>query len=275
MAKGDVTQSRTTAFERTLPTFAKLFGRTSADEAKRIEKMTRKGITPRLPIVNLLPPRLAVERARRNTKRAFVFAALVVVSMTGFVWVGQAATITLAQQELDSARNEVLSAQAKVTALGDTAVLFAELDQRKALEASLYSGLIDYQKIINELTKSMPAGAELTSLDVTLLSQMTGGTSTDGATPAPMSAAVCGPVTDPFATNAEMPIACVKFSGSVSDGTQLVAIGQILAKSPLLSNVTVSQTGNVSNTGRFGFSATGGIRPTGTFTKSTITEVTQ
>jgi hypothetical protein len=253
-----------TALGRSFPTLAKMFGGAAADRARKRQQKLAKPAKPHLPIVNLLPPRLAADKARRNLRRAFMLTGLIMVAGSGLVWIGQAATNSLAGQTLTDAKAQVQTAIQNLGKLGSTVDFFDALDKRANIQSTLMRGQIDQNKVISLVQSGLPAGSDLSQLTITLITDgfLAGTSDADkkkaGANDNP--AALCGIVSEPFSKGAA-PLGCLKFTGTVSNRTALATLGSTLTASELLGNVAVAQTGSDATTGLISFSATASVNP--------------
>lgn len=251
----------TSLIGRMFPTFGKAFGR--SDDPRKTKVSSSKGpkggaIEPRLPMVNLLPPRLAFEKAKRASQRMFLVIGVGMLVASALLWVGQAATISIAQRDLDAANKKVTAALADLSKLGEESSFFAALDYRLDLEKNTLQSQVDQQKVLN-LVSSSNSGATLGNASITMIDYL-GDKNSNNDKDNKNPAAKCGP-TDPFAAN-ENPLACLKFDGTATSRTTLNSISQKLIASGLLSNVTLTQTGVNTDSGIISFTVTASVKST-------------
>jgi hypothetical protein len=250
--------SSSSRFAKLFPTLARLAG--SSKRAKRPDQHRPKkaALTPSLPTVNLLPPRLAADKARRNTKRTYVLIGVAMIAGTGVIWVGQAATIAFTTETLTAAQSKVADANFRLTEISATASFFDALDGRANAERNLLFGQVNHQAVTTLVQGALPAGATLSALDIKMIinGQLVGGSASEPASGVRNIAALCGPLSDPFSGAVVEPRACLSFSGTLPDRNLLARIWESLSNSELLYNVTVVQSSINATTGAVAFSGT-------------------
>lgn len=227
---------------KNIPSLAKLLGVTADSESNAPDKV-KKAARPHLPIVNLLPPRLELEKLRRSTRRGFAFAALLIIVSTSFFWVIMSILNGIADSSLTAARSELSAANAQVGKYAAVAQYYGELEQRVAYVKTVEANSVNYQAVTDTVLSTLPEGSSLQGMAITALDR------SDPAATKQALAAQCGSPTDPFATETVDPLACLTFTGIVTDRRQVAEIMVALQKSNILSNVSVgeSKTGNATN----------------------------
>lgn len=251
MAKKQQPVQQTSLLIKLFPTFGNFFspkvGKSSSSSTKVGVKA--KSIKPQLPIVNLLPPRLELDKMRRSTRRGFMFAALGILLTVGLLWGAQATVISVANSSLTSAQEQITAATANIEKYSEIKAYFKTIQERKDILAQKTGAKIDYSYLFETLLNSIPAGGSLNQVDVKSL------LSADNAQ-ADMNALIsgCGPVTDPFAVETTaQPLSCMNFSGSVATRDAVAEIANTLKASGLFSNVSVVQASGSSSNGGIAF----------------------
>lgn len=262
----DMQQLPKTTLERSFPTVAKLLGRA------RVARLTPKPkagkeAAPKLPIVNLLPPRLAMEKALRNIRRGFLLSGAVIIGLAAAVWVGQAAAISSAQNDLNQAVTQLDTSTRTLAGMKSQVAFFDALDYRIKLEKATLAGQVDFSKILGIVDDALPGNASVASLEIQKVGTETAAPGDDKDLP---GVSACGPISDPFAQGGERAIACLKFNGSVSDRSTLAKIGEILNNTSLLSNVSVVQTSAGDADGRVSYTVTATINVSASVATGTI-----
>lgn len=244
---------------RLFPTFGRLFrGNSSLRPTPGNQGPKGGDIQAHLPIVNLLPPRLAFEKARRASRRTFGIVATGMLVSSALLWVGQAATIAIAQGELNAAQERVETANIQLGKLKEESKFFDALDYRINLERTMLASQVDQQKLLSLLSAST-SGATITKASIKMLDATSIQKGADKqAKENPASR--CGPIENPFDA-AEVPIACLSAEGRASSRNAINAITQKLQASSLVDNVAVVQTGAPAADGSISFSITASINP--------------
>lgn len=196
-----------------------------------------KPVKPHLPMINLLPPRLELEKMRRSTRRGFMFTALGILVTVGLLWVAQSTVIGVAQSSLDSAKEQVATAKSNLDKYSEIKAYFKTIQERKDVLGQKVGAKIDYEFVFSTLTNSVPNGGTLSQIDVKTLSVVEGAENDPS-----VLIASCGPVTDPFAVESQaQPLACMTFTGTVPTREDVTSIASSLKASKLFSNVSVVQ----------------------------------
>lgn len=242
------------------PTFYKSVSRGKVPRAAvASERRKIKTAKPKLPQVNLLPPRLALEEARRATRRGLLLTAASLAALIGLIWFGQSTSIDLASQSLTAAQEQVDTSVNRAQTYKPIGDYFDSLQSRLDLAAARAGGQIDYQRVMERIAKAMPPGAVLTSIETRTVKPA-------DANANPLAVIEqCGPVNDPFQTvPPEQVIGCVTFSGTVSSRDQIGDIISGLAGDPLLANVYAAQASQgAPDTGSLSFSGTAAVTSAG------------
>jgi hypothetical protein len=194
----------------------------------------RKPTVPGLPIVNLLPPRLELQKVRRSTRRGFTIAVILVVTSALGVWGLQFSLIAEAQNELRAAETRLQEAADDASIYTPVENYYASLDLRSAFVEDFSGAKLDYSEISGALTEAMNGRASLTGLTINRLSITAG---QDALT----TAGKCGPVTDPFSLTDAVPYACVTFTGTTPVRSELGEISSALKAQGWFTNVSIIQ----------------------------------
>jgi len=138
------------------PSFYRFFSRgktpTKGPEAGKGAKAGK----PRLPQVNLLPPRLAFEAARRATRRGLALVAVGLVVVLALVFFGQATSIQLANQTLASAQEQVSAAQKQAQEFQPVGRYFDSLQTRLNIANSSSGQQINYDEAFAAAISLLP-----------------------------------------------------------------------------------------------------------------------
>lgn len=263
------------------PTFAKYLGQKAPTAAapKKPKKESKKDTKPKLPMVNLLPPRLALARARQNTRRGFVIVGVGVVGAGMLIWAAQSLAISQAQASLTSAQTQVGQAASAGHSLTQYTAFYNALRDRYGLRSQLEGTRIDQGSIFNLIQQAQTAGITITGITITPMSDVLTNPNGQSNTTANTKnlAANCGPISDPFANTAAAPLGCVKITGTATDRATLDQFNQALAGSDLLSNVSIGQTASSTSTsglnGTHHGIFTGNPTNSGNTTNATVTTV--
>jgi hypothetical protein len=221
-------------FARAFPTFAG--GKTTAPGTGKPGKVTpRKGgpLKPTLPTVDLLPPRLELDRLKRSTRRGFFLSGFAIVGTAILLYTGQIAVIELSSQELNAANAKVAQAEARISEFGAVQSYYAQVQAREDLLNSMTSAEVNYDALSELLLSALPSGATLRSFGAKGVTP-----STD---PSANPASQCGPVLDPFSTAEAEIVACVYFGGFVSSREQIAQMTIDLSRSPLIVNPNITE----------------------------------
>ncbi len=191
---------------------------------------------PKLPIVNLLPPRLELAKVRRSTRRGFVITGIIIIVSAGLVYLGQQGLSLSALNDLSSANSGLTQANASLAKYNTVRNYYAAITARQQAVIKAQGNVINYQAVYNEIFKLIPAGGSISDITVTNISAptATGASSSTGN--------LCGIKADPLApTNTTTAIGCLTFTGNVSNRGDIATLGIALKNSSLLSNSTVVQ----------------------------------
>lgn len=244
-------------FLRLFPTFARFASKGSKQGKKKGDgQSTKRSAKPRLPIVNLLPPRLELDKLKRSTRRGFILSAIGILGTAALLWTAQTAIVAISNQSLTAAQTQVSSANGRLDQLQGVKEYFASIQQRKDLIASKAGTPVDYVRMSDTILAALPAGAFLTNFEVKAIPDSAGAVTTD---PAAAVTSACGPVTDPFVGATTPGIACLSISGIVNDRTQIGDLASSMKASTLFRGISVLQ-GTV----------TGGLGTGATFTGTAI-----
>lgn len=219
---------------RFFPTFARTFNPKGAAQVGITKK--RKEEKPSLPIVNLLPPRLALEKMRRSTRRNFTMAGAVIVMLAGLAWVGEAAVIAVQQAALDEAKAVATTKSVEIGKYQSVKDYFLSIQARKQIIQQRTGNKVDYEAVDKAILAALPAGAQITLLQVS-------GLEIDSSMKNPIDIAKqCGPITDPFAENMGTPIACLTVNGVIGSRTQIPSIALALQENKMFANLSAVQS---------------------------------
>lgn len=238
MAKKETPAQDVNLLGKLFPTFANFL---SPKVGKRSGSKTFTGkakpVKPHLPMINLLPPRLELEKMRRSTRRGFMFTALGILVTVGLLWLAQATVIGVAESSLASAKEQVATAKSNLDKYSEIKAYFKTIQERKDILGQKIGAKIDYEFVLSTLNNSIPNGGTLSQIDVKTLSIVEGAENDPS-----VLIASCGPVTDPFSVESQaQPLACMTFTGSVSTREDVTSIASSLKASNLFSNVSVVQ----------------------------------
>lgn len=244
MAKKEASQSPS-LFVRLFPTFARLVAPKSAAKAEIVAGGSKKvgRAKPKLPIVNLLPPRLELEKAKRSTRRGFMFAAIALLVTTALLWLTQQATLSIAEQSLKAAQSQVDDANNKIAEYQPIKDFFDDIAARQGLIAEKSALAVDYNKVNKAILAAIPDGGSIIQVEIKALPPV------DPNAPAQSAGAQCGIVTSPFEQEEVTPLACISFTGSVVDRTQISTVADTLNSDGLFSNISVSQSSGAALAG--------------------------
>ena len=270
------TSGSQSTLERLFPTYAKYFNRrannkSNGDETGNGKRKSGKAVTyqpkaPTLPQVDLAPPQIVARKNRERTERTFFYAGVGVAVIAGILWSGQGVNLSIQQSELDNtlAKARVLAGQ--LNGQSDSYLFFTDLGRRINLDKSLNGIQVDEAKILDLVSASVPAGTEITSIEITKPAVATAASgSTTATATAPLS---CGPVSDPFSNTHETPLACLQINGIVHNRSSLPLVGKNLSASSLLANVSVVQKTTLAADGSATFTVSADIRTIATIAKS-------
>lgn len=253
------------------PTFAKMANKGGATSAPTTSakpgkaKKSAKVQVPQLPIVNLLPPRLEIQRLQRSTKRGFLFAGVAIIITAGALWSLQTTMLGSAQQALTTAKANIADAEAKTASLADVKAYYEAIDARKEIIAAEAGQPLDYPAIQEALFNAIGPSGTLNLFDVKLID-----TTISTGDPNALAAS-CGPVTDPFAKlDDALPIACFSFAGYVPERSMIPGIATSLKSQGIFGNISVMQAGSVNAKGA-SFTGTGVITDKAVIVTTTTT----
>jgi hypothetical protein len=230
------------ALVKYFPTFARFMGRKTPSAAPKASKSKKKNNQPSLPMVNLLPPRLALSKARRVTQRGFVIAAVGILTATGLIYAAQTVSINQANASLNAIQNSGINPGGNGQN-GQYTAYMTELRARFDFDKKTRSNRIDNAAILQLVSNSMPAGVILSSVSITPMSAVL----TQNGANTSQPAANCGPVNDPFKQNTT-PIGCLKISGTATDRITLNNFNTTLSGSKLIFNVSISDSSGATAT---------------------------
>lgn len=218
---------------RLFPTFARTFAPKSVAAAGLQKK--HKEEKPRLPIVNLLPPRLALEKMRRSTRRNFSIAAVVIVAVAGLAWLGEATVIAVQQSALDQAKAAANAKSVEVAQYKSIKDYILSIQARKQVILERTGQQADYEKINKVVLAALPSGTRVTLFQVTAITY-------DSLTKTSQDVAKqCGPVTDPFAITDSAPLACLTVNGTVGNRADIPRIALALQDNKMFWNLSSTQ----------------------------------
>lgn len=258
--------SSSSRLARVFPTFAGLFDRKNKDKGSVAPAATKRGrnkaSAPKLPSVNLLPPRLELEQLRRSTRRGFMVAGVIIVITAGAVWILQSLLLGINTTGLDSASKQLVAVQSQTAAYSQVDAYYQAINARETFIKTQTVDAVNYGAVLSAV-QSSTGGANLTSVKITALDAKA--SSTSNSTNAAASATSCGPKTDPFGSAATKPLACITFTGTVTDRTAIPQIAISLQGSPLFSDVSVAESaGSTNNSRRTNTAADTAVTFTGT-----------
>lgn len=131
-----------------------------------IERATVSGRLVTLPAVNLLPPHIVVRRKLRRVQTqlggAGVLAILVVIAL----FVLAVASVSSAQNELDTARAEKAGLQKQVDGLSHVRQTYVLVDQANGMLRDAGGNEVPWSAYLDDLGPLLPAGAWLTKVTV-------------------------------------------------------------------------------------------------------------
>jgi ABC-type multidrug transport system fused ATPase/permease subunit len=214
------------------PTFARFFAPGNAAVADATT--SRKAVKPRLPMVNLLPPRLERERTKRATRRAFILTAGGILATSALLWGTQAAIIGVANASLATANQQVNASTALREKNKAVKEYFDAIQQHKDVIASHTTRKIDAVAVGAALRSALNGGT-IDEFDISGLA------TSDSSTVTADILQQCGGVTDPFGNAGPAPIGCVTLRGVVRDHMAINKIQVALERNPLFSNVSVTE----------------------------------
>lgn len=235
------------------PSVAKFFGRGKVPAALTALPQTEKATVPKLPQVNLLPPRLAFEELRRSTRRGFIIIAMGAAAIVGMLLFAQSSSIGLANRSLTAAQAQVSQALARANEYRPIGDYFDALQNRLDLAAQKTGSQLDYTRLINAAARSVAGNGTLTAVSTKPLALAPG----QAADPNVLSQQ-CGPVNNPFTPTTAQIVGCLTFAGTSADRGQISQIIRELQAYPFLDNVFVTP-GALNANGQVPFSGSATI----------------
>lgn len=240
---------------KAFPTFAKALavkpveGAANTGQPKKI-----KPVIPMTPTVNLLPSEYTVMRAISNVRRGTAIAGTGILSALGILFFAQGAVIDVATNTRNAINAQVAEANLQIESYQETSSLYSVLNERKTILDNINDGRPEYYSALSELYASMPAGSQITQVSMSYISfAITGELEGDP------TGVLCGPISDPFATENRAVSACVTFSGTAQNRSDLSVISNVLSASPYFSNVVISQGSSQANSNLINFTGTAAI----------------
>lgn len=220
----------------------------NGQELKKAEKENKH----RLPIVNLLPPELAMAENLRATRRAFWGIGLATLMAIVVVWFGQTATISAYSDLLTQAQTSMQKQMTAVQSKENVSTYFQALAARERLLATMTPG-VEASEVMSALTAALPGGGTISALAIT----------SPGADQAQAS---CSGGDNPFGTDDTHPSACVTATFRVGSTSEMTSVVNSLQQSGEFSSVSVSQSTN-NQDGAVEFSVLAAVKAEGGSTK--------
>jgi Tfp pilus assembly protein PilN len=136
------------------------------------------------PRVNLMPEVVAAEARAHRAKVVAVGAAVASLAVVGGLYVVAAATVSSAQDRLDSAQAQAASLATEEAKYADVPKVQAEVASASTQQYQALGGEVRWSFLLNDLALTIPSGTSLTSFAGTI-------------TGVPPSASVASPPTSP------------------------------------------------------------------------------
>lgn len=231
-------------------------GRTSAVKAGRFARKSNGKTEPaRLPSVNLLSPWVFEAIALRRLRRRFAIAALTLLLLVAGVWAGQHLRIQQAEKALEVEQAETARLTAETNELAPVRDFVTGVERQMLTVKETMATEIYFSRVFQGLQRDTPAGAEVTSLEVTLAPAPL--PVAEGQEPIPVVSPCPGP--DPF--NTKVVVGCITISGSADTrkavGDFVIALGaDELFVEPFISTTTTADDADVTFSGSVGLSET-------------------
>jgi Tfp pilus assembly protein PilN len=243
------------ALAKAFPTFSKALAVKPVEGAGNTGQPKKvKPVVPMTPTVNLLPADYTIVRAISSIRRGTTIAGVGILSALGIIFFAQGSVIDIATNTRNAVNAQVAEANLKVETFQETSSLYSILNERKTILSNIDKGRPQYYSALTEIYNSMPAGTQITQVSMTHISF-----SINGELEGDPTGVLCGPISDPFASETRAVSACVSFSGTAQSRADLSTISNVLAASPYFSNVVISQGASQANSGLITFTGTAAI----------------
>lgn len=242
--------------EKAFPTFANRGknkpGKGGGKKAKAGAPASKpKEVKPRLPQVDLLPPKLVLQVRRRQLRFAFLVAGMVAVILLTLAYLFQTGRATIETSGLTLAEQSAAAAAADLERYQPVTTYLAAAAERETLVQQIVTSDVPYQATLTSLETGLPGGKYQT------ISIKPNPAAKDDAAAQLAFVDACGPKTDPFSTETAPTAACVNIAGTAPDRAALNGLALALRSNPANENVylvpssTTSATSGVSFQGSF------------------------
>lgn len=243
------------ALAKAFPTFSKALAVKPVEGVGNMGQPKKvKPVVPMTPTINLLPAEYTIVRAISSIRRGTAIAGVGIISALGIIFFAQGSVIDIATNTRNAVNAQVAEANLEVETFQETSSLYSVLNDRKTILANIDKNRPQYYSALTEIYGSMPAGTQITQISMTHISF-----SITGELEGDPTGVLCGPVSDPFASETRAVSACVSFSGTAQSRADLSTISNVLAASPYFSNVVISQGTSQANSGLITFTGTAAI----------------
>jgi hypothetical protein len=249
--------AETTAIDATAPVQNQSSGKIGKRGRKGREALGRKANgksePARLPSVNLLSPWVFEAIALRRLRRRFAISAIVLLLLVAGAWAGQHLRIQQAEKALEVEQAETARLTAETNELAPVRDFVSGVERQMLTVKETMATEIYFSRVFQGLQRDTPAGAEITSLQVTLAPAPL--PVAEGQEPIPVVSACPGP--DPF--NTKVVVGCITISGSADTrkdvGDFVIALGaDDLFVEPFISTTTTADDSEVTFSGSVGLS---------------------
>lgn len=196
--------------------------------------------TRTLPKVNLLPPIVALMVKDRRVKFGLFLAALCSTIIALMIWAITGVAINQAHKDLSNLNSQVADSQNRVNGLTPYKTYLDSI--RTSIQgANKKLGVqLDYGKLLSDLQRESSGGnSVLLNITMKYIDPTLASTASKGTTAT--LASQCGPVNNPFASETVPLVACIAFSGNISDRSAIPSLIQKLSALPYLKDVSIIQ----------------------------------
>ncbi len=238
-----------------LPFLVKVLYKGEKEQVFNLARAT-KATSNKLPKVNLLPPEVHMKLSLHKTKFALTLLGVAIILLSGLLWFVQGFAINFLKQELLVAQGQSAQSQAVVNSYLPIQQFFDALRDRTNAGNAKLGPQMNYSDLLSKVGTAVGGSATVANLSTKLITVPV----SDGSaiTNANNGSSQCGPVDNPFGVAGSPLVACLAFSGTLSDRGQVTDMTKRLDDIPFLSNVSIVITTQVGVT-TFPFTGTATI----------------